>query len=113
DLALFQGIRTLPEAGAAPRLTNLPTHGPQDRCDRLAVQTRFRVFDVALDAAGSGEDDELLGHRFKAVLPAGPDHQRRRAQVAVPAVGARPDEGLIEGELLERHLVGGKRIPRG
>src|SRR5437762_8956085 len=50
-LSRRQGIGTLPEAGAAPRLADLPTHRTEHVRDRLAVEPRIGMLDAPLHAA--------------------------------------------------------------
>src|SRR6266850_5122035 len=111
-LALDQRVGALAEARSAPRLTDLPADGAEDIGDRLAAQARIRPLDLFLDAARAREDHELLRGLRGALRLRSADHQSGLEQVAVAAVRARADEGLVEGEVFARDLRRGERVGR-
>ena len=101
-----------------------PKHGPHHDCADLRRRrrgTRRRSTRrssrgsgrsiCALHAARSREDHELASAPCVSALRARrPQHQRRRQQVVVAAVGARADHRLVEREPLARHLLGRERV---
>src|SRR6202163_4535340 len=103
-------IRTLTETGAAPRLPDLAPDRTKHGRDRLATEARFSPFDLTPDATGPREDDELRRSVVDALLARRAYHQRRREQVVVAAVGARPDHGLVERQAFARDLLRRKRV---
>src|SRR5438552_11251232 len=111
-LALLERIGSLTETGAAPGLANLGSGRAEDVGDRLAPESRIVLLDVALDAAGAGEDDELLDRARRSLLARGAQDERRLEQVAVPAVRARADERFVEGQPLTRDLRRRERVGR-
>src|SRR6185436_17239994 len=70
-LAFFERIRSLAEAGAAPRLANLPADRAEDRRDRLACQPCIGTLDLQPDAARAREDHELLRGLRRTLRPRG------------------------------------------
>src|SRR5207248_4693318 len=113
SFALLERIRTLAETRAAPRLADLPAYGAEHGRDRLTVEARLRVFDVALDPARPGKDDERFRRFLEASLPPGTDYERCLEQVVVSAIGAGTDESLVEGKFFLGDLISREGIPRG
>src|SRR4030095_10072278 len=60
-LTLHERVRTLSEAGTAPRLANRAAARTKDVGDRLAIETRIGPLDLTADAARAREDHELPG----------------------------------------------------
>src|SRR5438477_11934446 len=111
-LAFDQGVRALAEAGPAPRFADRRARGAKDIGDRFAAQARVGPLDVALHPARSRKDDELFRGMLRALRPRGLEHQGGFEQIAVPTVGARADERLVEHDPLARDLVRRKRVRR-
>src|SRR5262249_11866551 len=94
-LTLDERVGPLTEAGPAPRLTNLAARRSKAVGNRFPPEPRIGTLDWRADAARAGKDHERLLGTHRALLPGRADHQRRRQQIVVAAVGARPDHGLV------------------
>src|SRR5207247_5547746 len=95
-LSFAKRVRPLAETRAAPRLANLAADRSKHLRDRLAAETRIGAFDLPSDTARPGKGDELLRGLRRALLARRPDHERRRQQIVIAAVGARSDQRLAE-----------------
>src|SRR2546427_1754357 len=109
-LPFAKRVRSLAETRPAPRLANLAADRSKHLRDRLAAETRIGALDLSSDTARPGKDDELLGNMRRAPFARRADHQRRREQIVVAAVGARSDQRLVERDALARHLFRRKRV---
>src|SRR5437867_1027326 len=108
--ALAERVGPLTEAGSAPGLADLGARGAEDVGDRLAAEPRIGLLDIALDAARAGKHDELLGRARCPLRARRSKDERCLEKVAVPAVRARPDERLVEGDPLARDLGCRERV---
>src|SRR6185503_9638530 len=104
-LALVQSVRSLAEAGAAPRLPDLAADRAEHLRDRFAGEPRVGPLDLPADASGAGEDDELGRGLRHALRSRGPYDERRRQEVVVAAVGAGADHRLVERQPLARDFL--------
>src|SRR2546427_944047 len=111
-LALRERVRSLPEAGAAPRSADLGAGVAQHLRDARAAQARVGPLDVALHRARAREDDELLRRPLRAFVARRLEDERGLEEVLVPAVRARADECLVEGDPFARDLGRGERVRR-
>src|SRR6266545_5434238 len=109
-LSLLERIRPLPKTGPAPGAPDFPADGTKDIGDRLTLKTFVRLLDLALDAARSREDDELLHGFLDSSLTRRAQHQSGREEVVVAAVRARPDQRLVKRDPLARDLFRRKGV---
>src|SRR5206468_8725339 len=86
-LAFRQRVGSLTEAGAAPRLPDLPSRGAKHLGDRAAAEARLGTLDLALHPARAGKDDERPLGLAEAAVACGLDDERGLQQIVVAAVG--------------------------
>src|SRR5205823_155597 len=84
-LSFLKRVGTLTETRTAPRLSDLAANGSEHIRDRFAAQPRIRPLDLSADAAGPGEDHEILGCMRRALPPRRANDERSREQVVVAA----------------------------
>src|SRR5439155_8837693 len=111
--SFLERVRALAETRAAPRRADLRADGAEHVGDRLTIEARLRMFDVALDPARPRKHHERPGRFLEASLAPRADHEVRLEQDVVSAIRAGADEGLVEGELFLGDLVSREGIPRG
>src|SRR6185295_19104887 len=89
-LARVQGVRPLAEARPAPRTADFAADRSKHGCNGFTIQPRIRALDLLRDAARSGKNHQGLRGLRPSLLSRAADDERRREQIVVAAVGARP-----------------------
>ena len=105
-------VRPLPETGTTPGLADLAAERTEYPGNRFAAEPWIRLLDLTSDSAGARKYRKLALNPFDAALARGAHHQRRLQQVVVAAVGARADQGLVEGDVIPGDFLGRVRVSR-